>query len=87
MLLKLQMLLNIQTFLKLQMLFNLKRMAERIGQHHFIYDEILQMLNEYPVLFVTKSYSLHHVQIEARGQTYYFDLAKPHQVLNKLVRS
>ena len=80
MLLKLQMLLNIQTFLKLQMLFNLKRMAERIGQHHF-------MLNEYPVLFVTKSYSLHHVQIEARGQTHYFDLAKPHQVLNKLVRS
>ena len=44
-------------------------MAERGGQHHSISDEILKMLIE----FVTKSYSLDHMQIEARGQTYYFD--------------
>ena len=45
-------------------------MAERSGQHNFIYDEMLKMLYECPVLFVTKSYSLDHMQIEARGQTY-----------------
>ena len=47
---------------------------------NIIYDEILKILNECQVLFVTKSYSLDHVQIEARGQKYYFDLSKPHQV-------
>ena len=49
MLLKLQMLLNIQTFLKLQTLFNIKmnskKKAWRKEVGNIIYDEILKMWN------------------------------------------